>query len=216
MYKKCKVITTATKDLPTNGLQPVARRFKPDDIGELFLPKTGAEARRLQATGHQVFHLHILSEDEIGDQDFFMKINKNHVPTIHAVTKNAFLNKEYLNSKETNDCFKIIASTDSSLNLPSPSPEFLQIYCQDQPTEVLVDYKLGSYKRGLIWLPQINKDNQISIKKAKQNYTEEEVETLLIKAFRDGHIWGVSYSTWFVPTKKQHKEELQKCLDSLM
>jgi hypothetical protein len=194
MYKKCRTVLLS------------AENESPIQLGVNFHHNLPGQFR-----GAYV-HLYILSEDliEISDHVLATIDKKQHTFKCNSKISQA-------NCQANSRLFKkIVASTDSSLNLPSPSPEFLQIYCQDEPTEVLVDYKLGSYKRGLIWLPQINKDNQISIEKAKQTYTEEEVEILLIKAFRDGHIWGVSYSTWFVPTKKQHKEELQKCLDSLM
>jgi hypothetical protein len=193
MYKKCKIVLLSAKN------------ESPIQLGVNFHHNVPGQFR-----GAYV-HLYILSEDEIKDQDFCIMLDD--VGNVFSTVQQYFESKRHVLNKNLR---KVIASTDISLNLPSLSPGVLQIYCQNQPTEVLVEYKLGSYKRGLIWLPQINKDNQISIKKAKQIYTEEEVEILLIKAFRDGHIWGVAYSTWFVPTKKEHKEKLQECLDSLM
>jgi hypothetical protein len=62
---------------------------------------------------------------------------------------------------------KIIASTDESLGLPSPSPQFIDKYIEE-------------YNKGKpIWLPKTDKNNYITIRKVKDSWARDEVEELI-------------------------------------
>lgn len=41
-------------------------------------------------------------------------------------------------------------------------------------------------------------------------YTKEEIEDIIRKAFKAGEQWGVTYSTWFIPTKAGTEEKIQE------
>jgi hypothetical protein len=132
-------------------------------------------------------HLYITSDDEIKEGDWFIKMNhKGGKPTLYQESKKAFMNSEWLNSSDVNDCFKIITTTDKSLGLPEPSPAFIQKYISDHNkgniiTEVMVEYLQYSdeelYK---ITELKVDSNNCITITKVKDSYSREEVKQLLL------------------------------------
>lgn len=140
MYKRCQVVCLPTNQKATNGLQPLSKVK-----GGLFVPYTGAWARRLQEHGAQAFHLYILSDDkiEVGDWVTAKFIFETKVlQCSNEIFKG--------NCKESPKVFKkIIASTDPNLNLPQPSLEFLKVYCEKQPEEVMVKYDLIGFFNSL-------------------------------------------------------------------
>lgn len=42
--------------------------------------------------------------------------------------------------------------------------------------------------------------------------TDKEFKGIIRKAFKLGEFWGVTYSTWFAPTKKDHKVMLKNTI----
>lgn len=96
---------------------------------------------------------------------------------------------------------KIIASTNPSLNLPQPSPQFIQKYIEEYNkgniiTEVMVEYEVNS--KDIIKFGargehvKVNsKDNTITIKKIKDSWTREEV----VKLIKEYHASFASYPT---------------------
>ncbi len=107
-------------------------------------------------------HLYIISDDEIKEGDWCMSIDKNsklHKP-FQCISKQAFINPEFLNSIDAKDIKKIIATTDRSLKintkwkvsgvfddgLPQPSQQFIEKYIESYNkgeviTDVLVKYE---------------------------------------------------------------------------
>lgn len=98
------------------------------------------------------------------------------------------------------DVHKIIASTDSSLNLPRPSNEFLKKYCEEGGIdEIMVEYEdycplavcsdladfgcdnCPSKKQRVKVAP----DNTITIRKVKDTWTRKEVENLILGYWKD-------------------------------
>lgn len=155
MYKQCQVVM-----LPTNQEAPI-------QLGVNF---------HYNIPGHfrgTYFHLYILSDDAILTDDYIYQTNAERV------IKNGFEGLVCNYSK------KIIASTNPSLNLPSPSKEFLKIYCEKQPEEVLVRYHDENEEFVEGWL-KVNANNEISIKKVKQTYTRDEIIRLIQKAYNYG------------------------------
>lgn len=89
---------------------------------------------------------------------------------------------------------EIISSTDKSLNLPEPSPEFISKYITEYNKgniieDVLIEYQkyfyhpdnneIGDYQI------KVDKNNQITISKAKNTYTKEETVILCLKMQHD-------------------------------
>jgi hypothetical protein len=191
LKKKAQVILLQTND---NNSNIVLFDEKLEQV------KNGREFR----WGHQ--HLYILSDDKIKEGDYrFSKIQNN----ISKATKTD-VNTNYYESRK-DQYFKVIATTDSSLLievtnslkeyshfqpklLPQPSKDFIQKYITaynvgNPITEVMVEYENYSppnvrdndgypidFDR-----PKVNSSNEISISKVKDNYTREEVITLLLK-----------------------------------
>lgn len=145
-------------------------------------------------------HLYLLSDDEINEGDWFLE---------KGLRISVFPN--YLT--DTNECKKIIATTDKNLMwldkseknpdlaringlwkcLPQPSESFLQkfIYAYnngDPITEVMVEYKHLQSTTGLNeeWLKVNSSDNTITIRKMKDSWTREEVINLCREAINYG------------------------------
>jgi hypothetical protein len=187
------------------------------------------------ATNNQQ-HLYILSDDPIQDGDWFVKMRSfNNKPSLYKEDKKAFMNSEWLNSGDVNDCFKVIASTDTQLGLPQPSKAFIQKYVElynkgQQITEIDVEYEyveqecnsstnwidcdsngtdfykctvcgnvgasdicIETVREG--YLPKVDNNNTITIRKVKDSYSREEVVNFAIKAFYAGynHHLGAQY-----------------------
>lgn len=183
MLKKCKVVMLPTNQKADHKCVILLNK------GSLILPLTGAEARRMQVSGHQANHIYILSKDKIKERDWFVKMRgRNGKPSLYKEKNNAFLNSKWLNSPDVKDCFKVIATTDNSLNLPQPSQAFINKYVDlynkgQQIEEVEVEYKLVGHSTTLgieNWEPKVSSDNTITIRKIKDSYTREEVVLLLL------------------------------------
>ena len=122
----------------------------------LHMPRTKCETQ----------FLYILSDDEIQEGDYVLDEDCSEL--FGPYEKTDFLIRDHK---------KVIASTDPSLNLPSPSPDFLHAYCEEQPEEVLVRYTVEHVPHEIdnkYFLELISlyiKDNTISIIEIKKSYT---------------------------------------------
>ena len=144
-------------------------------------------------TRYQPQHLYIISDDKIEDGDL-------HITSDHS----GFGFRKY----------KIIATTDTSLNyetpfygmdednnFPQPSQQFIEKYIESYNkgeviTDVLVEYErhynpqvygTAAEKYSIVDRLKINpKDNTITIKKLKDSWNREEVKQFAIKAFQAG------------------------------
>jgi hypothetical protein len=133
-------------------------------------------------------HLYILSDDKPQVDDWYYCFISGKV----LQHKNN-CSKAYYDSDKTK---KIISSTDPSLGLPQPSPQFIQKYVElfnkgEVIEECLVDYysKLGERFAGVVFTekelnyePKVDKQNYITITKVKESWSREEVIELLLKA----------------------------------
>ena len=101
----------------------------------------------------------------------------------------------------TDNCKKIIATTDKSLSLPSPSPAFVQAYIKDYNagnpiTEVMVEYLENCYQDEPDRLElYVDKNNCITITKVKDSWTREEVIALCRDCF-DNSCKYSSFKEW--------------------
>ena len=145
-------------------------------------------------------HLDIISDDEIGLFDWVYNNKENIVEQINSKAQLIFVLEE---NKENQTFKKIIATTDTSLYihqketislpervfyLPQLSQQFIQKFVEEYNkgnviTEVMVEYgkeyvdEQDAY--GYDKLKINPKNNTITIKKAKDNYSREEVDRLL-------------------------------------
>ena len=145
-------------------------------------------------------HLYIISDDEIKKDDWFINLQHNK---IYQCVPKPFVGEVWVNENK-DVCKKVIATTDTSLDLPQPSQQFIEKYIEEYNkgnviTDVLVEYELISNEEyfGNTVNPdndvpyfdeklKINpKDNTITIKKIKDSYTREEVENLIYSAMKD-------------------------------
>lgn len=191
MFKKCTAVCLPTNQKATNGSVVFNNNTK--ELGYNYNSDLEQLKKALPSScDYTTQHLHILSDDKIEVGDWVLNqnwINNPHANSLILCTERAFANPEWLNSEDCKNCKKIIASTDPTLNLPSPSPEFLKVFCEKQPKEVMVKYtynELLGISEG-DW-PQV-KDNQISIKKIKQSYSRNEVIEIIKQVQEDTWIF---------------------------
>lgn len=215
MLKKCKVVMLPTSQKASVGNIVKVDNDIPDmcngnlfDKGDLLVLTQLQKGLNRQQEGFTTQHLYILSEDEIKEEDWFVKIRGfNGKPSLYKEKEAAFLNSEWLNSPDVNDCFKVIASTDQSLELPEPSQAFINKYVDlynkgQQIKEVNVEYEVyhgmqtsiaevASFNSSSKWNGELldNKlkvsNNTITIRKIKDSYTREEVVKLFDKLNND-------------------------------
>ena len=48
------------------------------------------------------------------------------------------------------------------------------------------------------------------------NITEKEIIEIIKIAFEDGENWGVTYSTWFIPTESRTNKEKEKTINKII
>ncbi len=100
-------------------------------------------------------------------------------------------NKIYLN-----DCYKIVASSDESLNLPQIPQSFIKQYVEAGGSidEIMVEqYYYAEALNGSSLIPhkvykfRTDSNNCVIIHTVKDSWSREEVETLVAKAFKVGY-----------------------------
>lgn len=133
----------------------------------------------------QTHHLYILSDEKIELGDWYVDLKLNQI----FLRQNPRIN-------ECENFKKIIATTDKSLKLPQPSlgfiNEFIAHYNAETPiNHVMVEYeehldqthsKHGAYIQKLKVNP---KDNTITIRKVKDNFTRAEAIEIYKQGARD-------------------------------
>ena len=180
-FKRAKVIMLATN--------------KPSKLGNLAtyqgrsLAKVIKEGVKPINTIVQFWNLYIISDDEI-------KENNTHFYNPHSGQLHISGNHTDYIAINKNGCKKIIATTDTSLDLPQPSQQFIQKYIEGYNkdnviTDVLVEYQTDFKSETKLYMlgmgdnpddfeygeptVKINpKDNTTTIKKVKDSYTREE------------------------------------------
>lgn len=52
------------------------------------------------------------------------------------------------------------------------------------------------------------------MKNKKETFTKEEVQEMILEAFKKGENWGVTYGGWFLPTVEEKEKRAKKdCKD---
>lgn len=196
MFKKANVVMLTTNEKATIG--DVVKSSKSGNLGIYCKDKQYAENKGLIKWNSQ--HLYITSDEEIKEGDCWIyskPLNEIHFLTKAGYPKN---NPKYW----LKDIYKVIASTDPTLNLPQPSPQFIQKHIEEYNkgnviNEVMVEYidynsdenyRIDN-KYNEIKLKVNSKDNTITIKKIKDSWTREEV----VKLIKEYHASFASYPT---------------------
>lgn len=158
----------------------------------------------LKGTAFQ--HLYICSDEKIKDGDWFYDKALNKISQAKASDDIKWLNE--LNPDGKRVCFKIIATTDTSLkwsndndiqaidthfaSLPQPSPNWIkEVYIPEynegnKIENVLVEYEwtrnhgyAPNMKESQIEVLRVDSNNEITIKGVKDSWSREEVEKLI-------------------------------------
>jgi hypothetical protein len=180
---KCKVVILATNEIQANGVQII----KNNKNNELKIPSTGGALRRIIA-GSAVWktqHLYLVSDEEIKVGDYYLsetfgKFNFfGQKPSILTEDDTEL----YIKYKEL--CYKIIATTDTTLNLPLIPQSFIEKYVEvnGKIEEVMVnlenyrhynnpDIRKADFEyRNRI---ETRKDNTVIISKVKNTWNYDE------------------------------------------
>lgn len=132
-------------------------------------------------------HLYFLSDEEIKEEDwYFSKIHNKIFQSIHR--------DQYFENE-----FKIIASTDLSIDLPQPSKEWIEYFVSEwnkgnKIKQVMIGYKkkLNIFIDGDItnstfnYSLDVDSDNTIIITPIKAIFSREEVIGLVNEAYLNG------------------------------
>ena len=188
MLKKCKVVM-----LSTNEKAPIIHTT---DANNLYL---ATDERMIgkhigKVNNSEYVNLFILSDDPICDGDYFYAFETNEV----LKCKKSY--EEYDHYYDiNNNCHvvadpfvykKIIATTDSSLNLPKPSHSFIKKYVERNGIDKInvVYFNHNHPELGVVDCTPKIQNNTISIKPIeKKVYSEEDVEYLLKTAYNQGY-----------------------------
>ena len=174
-------------------------------------------------------HLYIILDDKIKEGDYFLADNRlnttsnkglpNWVLCKCTKVKNSWVYCNEIPDEGHNGdwCKKIIATTDESLNLPQPSKQFIQKFVEEYNKGNIIEDVLVEYGKeyvdekdayGYNKLKINPKNNTITIKKAKDSWTREEVIELCRQAFIDG-----TYAGGFGPNEKTIDSETEKWIE---
>lgn len=136
-FKKCKVVMLSSDKKSRIGYGEFQLC---EDKNGLYLPVSDDSKREALKDNNIIYkHLYILSYSEnIGKGDYF------YIPDDIAtsqIEKAEYFEHNLVNGWVKKACFKIIASTDSSLNLPRIPNELIKEYINNQMEEVFIEYK---------------------------------------------------------------------------
>jgi hypothetical protein len=181
---KCKVVMLATNKIQANGIQIIK------NTGRLRLPITGAELRRIvnNNTNWKPQHLYLISNEEIKDGDYCVCVKKFGVlftdGTEHKFNQLIKVEHEAYYQVNKTDYKKVIATTDTTLNLPLIPQSFIEKYVEvnDKIDEVMVETELiESDKFWFKQFPDSVHDKHYKVKTRKDN-------TVIISKVKD--IWN--------------------------
>ena len=145
-----------------------------------------------------------------GNHTDYIAINKNGCKKIIATTDTSLLIDTYINQGDTVKGDLIIKRNSDyttglkgRINLHQPSQQFIQKYIEEYNKgniieDILVEYEYLLDDMGVVpyWNLKVNsKDNTITIRKVKENYTKEEVISLCDDAYKVGYGTAVCEET---------------------
>lgn len=132
MRKKCSVVA-----LPTENRSKLVH----NNLAEGFFFGGGNVLANTRSGNCTNYHLYLISDDEIeiGDHAFIPRIAEHvglKIEKVHTSAQASFMNRKQWK--------KVIASTDTSLNLPAIPEWFIKEYAEKQASEVLVEEKTAT------------------------------------------------------------------------
>ena len=163
--KECKIVM-----LPTNEKSHIYHIVNVDKLRYV----TGIHKEDLEQfpnqSNTQNQHLYILSDDEIKEGDYLISITGNILKC----------NNPHRKEIQLHSIGKIIATTDSFLNLPQPSQAFIKKYCESngEIDKVMVAYyqqyyhSINDEDNGTNSWTKISKE-EFEIKSSKRDYFDE-------------------------------------------
>jgi len=138
---------------------------------------------KLVDRGYKYQNIYILSYDEPTEGDYAFAHELGKVFKVKTVGEDHYYSEQgilYHTNVDPHHCFKIIATTDETLNLPTVSKLFLKKYCERPMEEVNVRHD-NVY--GALFID----NGKISIKPVKTHYTKKEVKELIMNAYQRGY-----------------------------
>jgi hypothetical protein len=151
-----------------------------DNINKLHNAQTLTKSNAFDNNGSwYAQHLYIVSDEEIKEGDWYLNIPRNEVQQY----ENNHI--EIQNLKQSADKVKkLIATTDTSLNLPTIPQSFITHFINEYNKGNVIDKVMVEYFDSTGGFTHIQKikvlpDNTINIKPCKDSYTREEVETIV-------------------------------------
>lgn len=196
MLKRTRVIM-----LPTNRKSKV---FMHNETKVLF-------ARNIDEYNYKSYfqnqHIYIVSDDEITMNDWHINVIQFNDALIDEMPWKPEDEIHLKNLKKYSNYFKkVIASTDTSLGLPSPSNAFIQKYCElngkidDINVEYILQHDLRTDNKDqeFKYIPKVSSNNTITIKAIKDSFTRVEVIKILEELYYiSQHPYFEGVSEWF-------------------
>lgn len=191
--KKCQIIMLSTDKKAISNEFIIGKRVKANTekpINELVY------GFALSNIIFQRQHLYILSDDEIKEGDYVL-IQLSEINIIEIQKVKNYNNENFIfdnNNQIYKDyCKKIIATTDTSLELPQLPKEFIETYIlsynmgsMNTITEIMVEYEIDGPYMGYFgdincsdYTLKINESNEVLVSLVKNNWNREEVIDLL-------------------------------------
>jgi len=166
MFKKCPVVMLSTNEKAVFYIN--------SEVGLVFAPQD----RTIPGLKYQ--HLYILSDEIPNEGDWCLNSYDNQIWQYRTSP----CPLPYWGNKDT--LTKIIATTDTSLGLPQPSQEFLELYCKRYNKGTLIMDVMVEYEQWTVFHGEhnntptkttlkVNPDNTINIKPIKDSWSREEV-----------------------------------------
>ena len=168
--KQCKVVMITTNGSTMGCLAGYSNWSLLFDFKESY-------GNTIQLDEVSTFHLYIISDEEIKEGDYVIDyLNDLYGP---------YTNGDIIKTEFTK-AYKVIATTDTSLNFPKTKKSFISKYISEYNkyniiTDVMVEYNnnlldiAGTGKTILKQYVNINSHNEITIRRVKDSWTEEEV-----------------------------------------
>lgn len=116
-------------------------------------------------------NLYFLANDEP------MRIDDWYIDDTNTIRQAVTDDKDYWSRRK--DYWKIVATTDKSLNLPEPNRSFIELFVEKYVllpiTEVMIEYEIEPGYEYLGPIIKIDKNNCITITRVKELWTRDEV-----------------------------------------
>lgn len=136
--RNCQIVMLPSDDKVNYHQLCLDKNHRPNRL--LLMYSEGYSYAKVQEHNQEPQHLYILSNNEIKEGDFFMSTFLSY--PLHNVKEG------YAEYPDTNNCKKIIATTDKTLGLPQIPKEFIEAYIlsynmgsMNTITEIMVEYE---------------------------------------------------------------------------